>query len=457
MSSEAAMLKGLRRKFVLLIVGIAALVVVAAFSAVCYVDHRQAEDDVYGLLEQTLQEAERPLRGQGYGALRNGGEGEGAGNGDGQQDARPEAPRIGGRAGGSSSLPVAAYYVESSGLLAFALPLSSAEIGDDVLQSALEAVDGTALMQDGSARQGKLADLGLYYAAQPLPFGFAIAFADASSVSWQPLAGILAIVGILVILAVLGIAILFSRWALRPVQQAWDRQQRFIADASHELKTPLTVILANASILESHPDSTVADQRQWISSTQMEAHRMQGLVEELLQLARFDQAVEAPQEQVDLSDLAEREALAFEPVAFERQLSLDVDIQPGLALSANREQLERLCAILLDNACKHGAPGTAITVRLTREGAWARLAVANRGPAIPAEDLPRIFDRFYQADRSRSEEGAGGFGLGLSIAREIMQGMGGDLTAASSEAAGTEFTARIPLAGNRRKDSRARE
>ena len=452
MSSEAAMLKGLRRKFVLLIVGIAALVVAASFSAVCYVDHRQAEDDVYGLLQQTIQEAERPLRGLGYDAQR---EGEDPGV-DGQQDARPEAPRIGGRGGGASSLPVAAYYVESSGLIAFALPLSSAEIGDDVLQSALEAVDGTALMQDGSPCQGKLSDLGLYYAAQPLPFGFAIAFADSSSVSWQPLAGILAIVGILVVLAVLGIAILFSRWALRPVQQAWDRQQRFIADASHELKTPLTVILANTSILEAHPESTVADQRQWIASTQTEARRMQGLVGELLQLARFDQSVEAPREQVDLSDLAEREALAFEPVAFERQLSLDVDIQPGLVLSANREQLERLCAILLDNACKHGAPGTAIAVRLAREGAWARLSVLNRGPAIPAEDLPRIFDRFYQTDRSRSEQG-GGFGLGLSIAREIMQGMGGDLTATSSEAAGTEFTARIPLGGSHRKGSRARE
>lgn len=439
MTSQASMLKELRRKFVLLIMAIAVLVVSVTFSAICYVDYRQGEDSIYGLLERTLQEASRPLRGLDETELRNS---EDAGS---EGENHPEAPRIGGRPDAVASVPVAVYYVEGSGLIAFASPLSSAAISDDVLQSALEAVYGTALLQDDRSCRGKLADLGLYYAAQPSPFGFTIAFADASSVAWQPLAAILAIVGIVVLLAFLAIAILFSRWALRPVQEAWDRQQRFIADASHELKTPLTVILANTSILESHPGSTVAEQQQWIASTQTEARRMQSLVEGLLQLARFDQSIEAPRQDVDLSDLVEREALAFEPVAFERQMTVAAGIQPGISLNANREGLERLCAILLDNACKHGEPGTAITVALAREGSWARLAVANQGEPIPEEDLPFIFDRFYQADRSRSERGPEGFGLGLSIAREVVQSLDGTLTAANQSGGITEFCARIPL------------
>lgn len=438
MTSEAAMLKALRRKFVLLIMAIAALVVAVTFSTICYVDYHQGEESIYGLLERTLQEANRPLRSLDESALRDG-------DGEDQDGARPEAPRIGGRPDAVASVPVAIYYVGEPGLMALASPASSAAISDDILQSAVEDVGSAALLQEGRSCQGKLADLGLYYAAEPNPFGFTVAFADASSVSWQPLAGILAIVGAVVLLVFLAIAVLFSRWALKPVQEAWDRQQRFIADASHELKTPLTVILTNASILESHPESSVADQQQWIASTQTEARRMQSLVEGLLQLARFDQAVETQREEIDLSDLVEREALAFEPVAFERQLEVVTAIQPGLALQANRERLERLCAILMDNACKHGAPGTAITVSLAREGSWGRLAVANQGKPIPAEDLPFIFDRFYQADRSRSGDGPAGFGLGLSIAREIIGDLGGTLSATSTESDGTEFCALIPL------------
>ena len=445
MKSEAAMIKKLKRKFVLLVVIIATLVVAIAFSIVCYADYRQSEEEIYTLLEQSLQEAERPPHNLDTLSPENRTPQNEQKPQDEQAGTQVEAPRIGGRTDKALSLPVAVYYVEESGLLAFALPFSSADISDDVLQNALNAIDSTALIQDDRPSQGKLADLDLYYATKPLSSGFAVAFADASSTSWQPLASILSVVGILVILAVFGVALIFSRWALRPVQNAWDQQQRFIADASHELKTPLTVILANTAILESHPESTITSQHQWLTSTQIEARRMQGLVEELLQLARFDQAIEVTREEIDLSDLVEREALAFEPVAFERQLSLTVDIQPKIILFANKERLERLCAILLDNACKHGDPDTSIVVNVTRKSDEALLAITNFGSIIPSEDLPHIFDRFYQVNRSRSKEDNTGFGLGLSIAREIMQSMKGSLEVTSSKSTGTTFIARIPI------------
>lgn len=439
MKSEASMIKKLKRKFVLLIVVIAALVVTAAFTVVCYADYHQSEEEIYTLLEQSLQEAEHPPHNLDAPSPEN------RIPQDEQAGTQVEAPRIGGRADKALSLPVAVYYVEKSGLLAFALPFSSADISDDILQNALNTIDSAALIQNSQSSQGKLADLDLYYATKPLSSGFAVAFADASSISWQPLAGILSVVGILVILVVFGVALIFSRWALQPVQNAWDQQQRFIADASHELKTPLTVILANTAILESHPESTITSQRQWLTSTQIEAQRMQGLVEELLQLARFDQAIEVMREEINLSDLVERETLAFEPVAFERQLSLTVDIQPKIMLFANKERLERLCAILLDNACKHGDPDTSIVVNLTHKSDEALLAITNFGSIIPSEDLPHIFDRFYQVNRSRSKEDDTGFGLGLSIAREIMQSMKGSLEVTSSKSEGTTFIARIPI------------
>ena len=250
--------------------------------------------------------------------------------------------------------------------------------------------------------------------------------------------------------------LVFSRWALRPVQQAWAQQQQLTADASHELKTPLTVILANNAILRQRGSDTIASQRQWIESTQMEAERMQSLVTDMLDLARPTpqgaQTSEGPAAVVDLSRLVEGEALTFEAVAFERDLTWQCTVAPGIAVRGNAARLQRAVAVLLDNACKYTDPGGTVAVTLRAATGDAVLSVRNSGEPIDAADLPHLFDRFYRADKARTHnavdsenDGAGGYGLGLAIARDIAQAHKGAIAITSTAQEGTTFTLRLPL------------
>lgn len=254
-----------------------------------------------------------------------------------------------------------------------------------------------------------------------------------------------ALVGVSSLAAFFLISLFLSRLALRPVERAWAQQRRFVADASHELKTPLTVMLANVSILSSHPEETVASQRRWVDSTRQEAERMKKLVDDLLFLARADdRRMPAAREPVCLSDVLWGCILSFEPVAFEQGISLDSQIDPDLYVQGDAGQLKQLCAILLDNACKYAGPSGRVHARLSARQGRAALCVRNTGEPIPAEKLPHIFERFYRADAARAR-GQGGYGLGLSIAQNIVQAHGGRITAESSREEGTLFTVALPL------------
>lgn len=250
---------------------------------------------------------------------------------------------------------------------------------------------------------------------------------------------------------VIGLAAMFaiswflSGWALKPVAKAWEDQKRFVADASHELKTPLAVILANTDILLK--DKGVPDEsRRWIESTSDEANHMKGLVNDLLQLARADESAAGMtdalhHEDVDFSEIVSSAALEFDAVAFEHGSLLDDDIEPEIHLVGDGEWLERLPKILLDNAVKYSEPNSTISVRLKRQGKGCRLTVNNRGVPIDPKDLEHIFDRFYRSDKARSRsDGAGGFGLGLAIAKGITEAHGGTIRCTSNEQDGTTFT-----------------
>lgn len=240
-----------------------------------------------------------------------------------------------------------------------------------------------------------------------------------------------------------------ARWILRPVEEAWDQQRRFVSDASHELKTPLAVILANAQILEA-VEGVPEDARRWAKSTAEEAKHMKGLVEDLLTLARADEqrasGERASTERVDLSALVDGCALEFDAVAFERGCSIESSIEPGLSVVGDSSQVGRLVRTLLDNATKYAARGTDVRVSLAREGRRCRLAVTNLGDVIAPEDLEHLFERFYRTDRARERQPQGGFGLGLAIARSIAEAHGGTIGATSSAEAGTTFTVLLPLA-----------
>ena len=231
-------------------------------------------------------------------------------------------------------------------------------------------------------------------------------------------------------LAALLAVMLLSRRATRPIAESMARQKQFITDAGHEIKTPLAIIRANADALELHQGES-----RWSRNIRGQTERLDMLTKRLLALAKLDEGG------ADLSALTEAAASQFTEPAEAAGLSLGTEIEPGLRLNGTPEAVTELVGILLDNAVKYSEPGSAIALRLSREGAHILLRVQNRS-AAPVAEPERLFDRFYRGDAARTQSG-GGTGLGLAIARALAESMGGTLTAAVSGGRDMEFTARF--------------
>lgn len=467
----------LRKKFIALNMVCVLAVIAVSFTAICIFDWKQDVAEVQQAIADSLDNAieqhehremrdDRPPRHEFDGNWastadaneqnnesepQNGSDaGDVSSNDDaGSYDAAQSgalAPKIGG--GQGQTIPVAVYALNAEGSAMSASPAGTANINDEVLETALSRLSPA---EDGT---GSFSDLELFYKKQTTGNTTYLAFADANSAAgWKSLALTLVGAAIVALAAFFVISLFFSRWALRPVEQTWRSQRQFIADASHELKTPLTVILADASIALEHPERTVESQRQWIEGIQVEGQRMQGLVEDMLALAKHDTAeVDAQatmgkqQEKLDLADMAQRAVLQFEAVAFERGVEIDVaESSPApVFIGGVRGDIERVLGILIDNACKYAEAGGRVVVDTKHEGKHAVIQVNNTGTPIPSSDLPHIFDRFWRADETRTS-GAGGYGLGLSIARSIVEEHGGTLSAQSSAERGTTFTAKFPI------------
>jgi len=314
----------------------------------------------------------------------------------------------------------------------------------EVGEALIDEVVLRALAKD--EERGILHDVRLFFLKQETPAGVRIVFADMSR-ELQSLVSLvrnLLAVGVGGLIAFLAISVFLADWALRPTQKAWEQQQRFVADASHELKTPLTVILANLGILLHHQDDTIQGQLKWVENTQAEAERMKNLIEQLLFLAKTDAAKAATTHQaLDLSGMLWSALLPFESVAFERGLSIETDIEPGMGIRGDEGQLRQLAAILLDNAFKYTEAGGSVTVKAAIKVEMACLRVANTGQPIPATDLPHIFKRFYRVDDAR-DRGSGGYGLGLAIAKALVDAHQGTIEAKNSDVEGTVFTVCLP-------------
>ena len=191
------------------------------------------------------------------------------------------------------------------------------------------------------------------------------------------------------------ISIFLARLVIRSAETAWEQQRQFIADASHELKTPLTVVLANTQILKAHSDETIGSQKKWLGYIEEEAVRMKQLVEDMLFLARSDASREKLiASRFDASELVMSCLLSFEPIAFEKGVMIDSDVAPNIFLEGDSGQFRQLCAILLDNACKYANENGSIRVRFARSIDRVRLTVYNTGTPLPKESLPHLFERF---------------------------------------------------------------
>ena len=238
-------------------------------------------------------------------------------------------------------------------------------------------------------------------------------------------------IGFISFWAFLGLSFCLARWAVKPIDTAWKQQRQFVADASHELKTPLTVIMTNAELIQ-NPEYDNESRVKFCSSILVMAGQMRKLVEQMLELARADNVqAQTLFSQIDLSVLTSDAILPFEPMFFEKDLTLESEIAENILINGDAAQLRQVIDILLDNAQKYSRAGGTTKVTLKRRGKhYVVLNVANEGDPISAEDLKNLFKRFYRADRARIRNGS--FGLGLSIAETIVTQHGGKIWAESS-------------------------
>lgn len=311
------------------------------------------------------------------------------------------------------------------------------------LENTTELQEIITIALRGGAATGVVAKYSLRYLIQDNGFYQRMAFADMSieRTIMEDLLRSSFQIGIAALLVLFAVSCLLAWWATRPVEQAIRQQKQFLSDASHELKTPLTVILSNAEMLSA---AQLEDRSaRWADNIHSEAGQMKTLVEEMLTLARSDNMSRtAILTEQDLSALVTDCALSFEPVAFEHGKELQWECAPETIILGDGDQLRRLVGVLLDNAVKYGAPDAPIRVLLSRDDKRARLEVSNQGPVIPPEQLRRLFERFYRADDSRGEKS--GFGLGLPIAAAIASEHKGTIRAESDQRS-TRFIVSIPL------------
>jgi signal transduction histidine kinase len=241
------------------------------------------------------------------------------------------------------------------------------------------------------------------------------------------------------------ISLVFSGRALRPAEESLVRQKQFVADASHELKTPLAIIDANAeaALEERIPPGA----RTWIERIGEESGRMRRLIDDLLLLARSEDPAGMTMETlpVNLSETAESEIDRMESFLFEKGVGVEFKTPAGgVIVNADPARVRQILLILLDNAMKYTDRGGRITVETGRARKHGYVKVINTGAGISPDDLPRIFDRFYRADKARNSK-SGGYGLGLPIARAIAERAGGTIAVASENGL-TAFTVELPLA-----------
>lgn len=409
------MIRKLRRKFVLINMLLVSAVLITVFAVLCFSTYRQIRADSSDALRRALSmgtDGNKVPPRQDFGGKR------------------PE--------GHTPLLPVFCVLLDESGTV-ISIYGEAMSITEDEAAQAVELA-----LADGQT-DGTLSGMGLRFLRQDTPSGTRIAFADMSS-GRSTMRGLMLtslLVGIGGLAAFFGISLFLSAWALRPVERAWEQQRQFVADASHELKTPLTVILANTGILLSHKGNTIEAEQRWVENTKEEASRMKTLVDELLFLARMDAAHTPVLVPLDLSDVVMSRLLPFESVAYEQGITLDSRIDPGILVSGDAGQLGQLTGILLDNACKYADRGGRVSLTLDVCQPLARLQVHNTGAPIPPDKLAHLFERFYRADDSRSRE-KGGYGLGLAIAHSIVETHKGRITVQSGND-GTVFTVLLPL------------
>jgi signal transduction histidine kinase len=275
--------------------------------------------------------------------------------------------------------------------------------------------------------------------AQPGPTQQQIAFLDVtdSAATLSRLLVTFAAVALVMLSALFLISRFVANRSIRPLAESWEKQRQFVADASHELKTPLAIINANRAALATDDEHTPASH--WLDNIEAETARMNDLINNLLYLSRMEEGA-LIREPFEVGQMAEGVRTTLEAVAFEQDIELVSELEPNIIATGDGPALRQALLALLDNAVKYTPARGTVRLTLTRERSFAVLRVQNSPASIPPSELPHLFDRFYRLDSSRTPgiqdaegtEGVSGFGLGLAIAHAIVERSGGTLTAAST-------------------------
>ncbi len=408
------MIQRTRRKFIAVTMALLALVLVLIGAAVVIVMQAQDSAEVAGILSKALDSLER----QDLGEPEPGAGGWDPGAGEREPDARKPfndlrsfTARV--SADGQTELDFREDFYEREQLLAL--------------------VEKIAASGRESGRMGALS-----YLTRTAADGSLLIAATDRTIEREMFAQTALTIGVIG-LAGLGLLYLIvwrlSHWIIRPVQEAFDRQKRFVSDAGHELKTPLTVLSANAEVLRAENGDSL-----WLNNVDSQIARMTGLVQELLQLAKLDEAAPAgPAREFDAAPAVRDSVLPFDALAFEAGKSIESSLIPEAACHGSEEDFKRIVGILTDNAVVHSDGKSPIRVRLIRRGGRVRLEVENSGCTVPPKDSARMFERFYRGDASR-DRASGGNGLGLSIAMALAERNRWELSAAVSAGGNVVFT-----------------
>ncbi len=243
------------------------------------------------------------------------------------------------------------------------------------------------------------------------------------------------IIGISAFILFFFISIFLSKWAVKPVEEAWNMQKQFIADASHELKTPLTVIATNAELIKS--ENSEKSKNKFTDNILIMTKQMRGLVESMLEVARLDSGnLKKEYEAFDLSETVSNATLPFEALFFEKKQNFNSVIESDIKINGSPEQIKQIVDILLDNANKYAPNYSDIKLILEKQGkTHCRLSVSNEGDALSDEEIKNIFKRFYRGDKTRQMNNS--YGLGLSIAQSIVKEHSGKIYAESKNGLNT--------------------
>jgi signal transduction histidine kinase len=406
------MFRKLRNRFLLMNMGIISLIMLIAFGTIFSITYRNVQNGIQADLHQAEESYHKS------GSLRGD---KGGGAEDHAHEGR-ESP-------GDQRLRSVSFALQADGQWNMTSIASRFDIDSDVYTTVLK----NAASRSKQFGQVTIDGVRWAYRVESVPSGYSVVSMDVTA--QQKILTNLITTFAAVAAAMLGVIFLTSRFladrSIKPVKEAFDRQRQFIADASHELKTPLAVINTNADVLLANGEDPINEQAKWLHHIKSEAERMKTLTNDLLYLAEMDdtrsRVIHVP---FDLSNAIEGVILTMEPVIYERNLTLDYHIEPGLTLHGSSEQIKQVAMILLDNAIKYTEPGGTVELALKKQQGHSLLTVSNSGPGIPAKDIGRIFDRFYRVDPARSRQN-GGYGLGLAIAKSIVEQHRGKIYAKS--------------------------